>query len=159
MVDNNFVDGMAVQIRLMEQAKQAGDLPADLHVFTKTQDDQSKYLPALVMVRSGGASLRPEFQSDYFMRYLVWSGVTTEFPNDPYKAAEQLSLKVARALYAAKKNQTVALDVDGHALGWIADWRESSGFQDFSDASLPNNVGRYLGVYDLKIRNRRPKSV
>lgn len=142
---------------LMRQAKQAGDLPSDLNVFTKMVDQQDQYLPCLVINRTGGQSLRPEFQSDYFVNFQVWSDRTDEFPDDPFQAAYNLSLRVARALYAAYRNQTLALDADDHVIGWIADWRESSGFQDFTDPDLPH-IGRYVAVYDLKIRNRRPDS-
>lgn len=153
-----FVNGLGVLTALAKQAIVAGDLPADLRVFTKIPDFQGNYLPTLVIERAGGASLRPPFQSDYFVHMQVWSDVTTEFPNDPFEAAYELSQKVAIVFYRAWEQQTTAYDGAGHVLGWINDWRESSGFQDLTDPDLPH-IGRYVAVYDLKIRNRRPNSV
>lgn len=153
-----FVKGLQVLTAIALAAKAAGELPADLNVFTKLQDGMDENLPALILERVGGSSDRPEFVSDFFCHFQVWSDRTTEFPDDAFQAAFELSQKVAKVFYEAKLKQTVALDSDGHALGWICKWRESSGFQDATDLDLPH-IGRYVAVYDLKIRNRRPRSV
>ena len=155
--DASFVDGLGVLQALAKQAIVAGKLPDDLKVFTKIPDHQMEYLPLLVINRAGGNSLRPEFRSDFFVHFDVWSDKTDEFPDDPFKAAYELSQKVARVYYRAWQEQTLAYDGGGHVMGWICDWRESSGFQDFTDPDVPH-IGRYVGVYDLVIRNRRPRS-
>lgn len=153
-----FVDGTGVLLSLGRAAIQAGDLPSDLNIFSKIPDHQDQYLPALIIKRTGGNSDRPEFSSTYFCNFQVWSDVTAEYPDDPFQAAFELSQKVARVYYRAWKDQTLAYDADDRVMGWIADWRESSGFQDFTDPDLPH-IGRYVGVYDLLIRNRRPRSI
>ena len=153
-----FVDGMSVLLAIGRQAVADGDLPAGLSIFSKIQDNQADYLPTLVITRTGGSSDRPEFVSDFFCHFTVWSDRDVDYPNDPFGAAKALARKVATVYYRAWQQQTLALDADGHVLGWINQWRESSGFQDFTDPDLPH-IGRYEAVYDLKIRNRRPKSV
>jgi len=114
----------------------------------------------LVINRTGGASDRPEFASDFFVHFQVWSDkdpTDPNYPDDPFDAAKKLAQKVATVYYRAWRKQTPGLDPDGHILGWINQWRESSGFQDFTDPDFPH-IGRYVAVYDLKIRNRRPSS-
>lgn len=153
-----FVDGLGVLTALARQAVANGDLPADLKVFTKNVDHQTDFFPYLVISRVGGGDRsKPEFQSQFFVHMQVWCGQTDEQP-DPYKAAYDLSLAVARVYYAAYKQQTLAYDGDGHVIGWICKWRESTGFYDKSDPDVPH-AASYYGVYDLLIRNRRPNSV
>lgn len=146
-----FVDGLGV---LQALAQQAPEL-AGVKVFTRNPDYQQTQLPYLLITRVGGDSLRPEFQSSYFVHFQVWSDVTVKYPDDAFQAAFELSQDVARVYYRAWKKQILAYDSDDNIMGWIADWRESSGFQEIPDPDLPN-VGRYVGVYDLVIRNRRP---
>lgn len=152
-----FVKGLQVLRSIFIASAELPELDED-HVFTKLQDGMGEHLPALIVERTGGSSDRPEFVSDYFTHLQVWSGETADFPNDPFGAAFDLSQRVAKVLYEACKNQTVAYDGNGHVLGWISQWRESSGFQDATDVDLPD-VGRYVATYDLKIRNRRPNSI
>ena len=148
-----FVDGLAVLQKLAEQAPELDGVK----VFTRNPDYQQAQLPYLLITRVGGDSLRPEFQSSYFVHFQVWSDKTAQYPDDAFQAAFELSQAVARVYYRAWKQQVLALDNDGHVIGWICDWRESSGFQEIPDPDLPQ-VGRYIGVYDLVIRNRRPSS-
>lgn len=148
-----FVDGLGVLTSLMKAAPELDGV----QVFTKIPDNLSQFLPCLVITRTGGSSLSPRFQSDFFVHFQVWSDKTVDYPNDPFEAAYNLGLTVCRVLFRCKEEQTLALDNDGHVMGWIADWRESSGLQDFTDPDLPH-IGRYVAVYDLKIRNRRPNS-
>lgn len=152
-----FVKGLQVLTSIFLASAELPELTAG-HVFTKLQDGMDEHLPALIVERTGGSSDRPEFVSDYFTHLQVWSDKSPAFPDDPFAAAFDLSQRVAKVLYEACKNQTVALDANGHALGWICGWRESSGFQDATDVDLPD-IGRYVATYDLKIRNRRPSSI
>lgn len=144
-----FVDGIAVLLELVRQG-----LGPDVHVYEDIPDRQHAVLPMVSISRAGGASDRPEWVSDFFTHVNCWSEVTPEFPDDPFQAAFELSQRTARVLFAAWRNQTVAYN-SGTPLGHIARWRESSGFQRFTDPDLPH-IGRYVGVYDLKIRNPRP---
>lgn len=154
-----FVDGISVLLSIGRAAVLNGDLPSNLKIRSKTEDGLGEDLPQLVINRTGGASDRPEFVSDFFCHFQVWSDKDAGlgYPDDPFGAAKALSRKVATVYYRAWRTQTLALDPDGHVLGWINQWRESSGFQDFTDPDFPH-IGRYVAVYDLKIRNRRPSS-
>lgn len=153
-----FVDGISVLLALGRQAVADGDLPADLNIRSKAEDGLGDAdFPLLIINRTGGASDRPEFLSDFFCHFQVWSDRDVDYPNDPFGAAKALARKVATVYYRAWQKQTLALDADDHVLGWINQWRESSGFQDFTDPDFPF-IGRYVAVYDLKIRNRRPSS-
>jgi hypothetical protein len=155
MVDTKpFVDGLGV---LQALARQDPDLDG-VNIFTRNPDFQRDQLPYVLITRVGGDSPRPEFQSSYFIHIQTWSGATEQYP-DPAQAGFELSQTVARCFYRAKQEQRLAYDGDGHVMGWIAKWRESSGFQEIPDADLPLDVSRYYGVYDLIIRNRRPNSV
>lgn len=145
-----FVDGIGVLLAL----GRADPRLTGVQLFEDIPDELSKYLPALTISRAGGASTAPRWHSSFFVHFQVWSGATAEYPNDPNKAAFELSQTVARVFYEAQENQTVALDGDDKPLGWLAQWRESSGFQKFTDPDLPY-VGRYIAVYDLLIRNPR----
>lgn len=145
-----FVDGVGVLLALAR----ADPSLTGVNVFEDIPDHLMNYLPALVISRAGGASTNPSFHSSFFVHMQVWSDATSEYPNDTFKAAFELSRKVEQLYYAAWRRQTVALDEDGKPLGWIAKWRESSGFQRFTDPDLPH-IGRYIGVYDLIIRNPR----
>lgn len=142
-----FVDGIGVLLALGREA-----LPG-LNIYETIPDRMAEKLPALTINRAGGASDAPVFHSSYLLHFQVWSGPTTDYP-DPHQAAFELSQRVARAYWWAQRNQTVAYDGNDQALGWIAKWRESSGFQRFADPDLPH-VGRYVAVYDLLIRNPR----
>lgn len=144
-----FVDGIGVLLKIVR------DGLSGINVYEEIPDHLFDHLPALVINRTGGASNTPTWTSGFFCHFQVWSRATDEYPNDPYQATYELSQKVARLLYQAWRDQTVARDGDGKALGWIASWRESSGFQRLTDADLPNDVGRYVAVYDLLIRNPR----
>lgn len=139
-----FVDGIAVLLTLAR----AG-LPG-VNCYEDIPDHLADHLPAITITRAGGSSDRPEFMTDFFVHVNAWSDVGP----DPFRSAFDLSQSVARVLYAAQRNQTVAYDGPAQ-LGWIARWRESSGFQRFTDPDLPH-IGRYVAVYDLKIRNPRP---
>lgn len=130
-----FVDGIAVQLHLLRTGLGDG-----VNVYTEIPDGLSKLLPAVVIRRTGGNSDRPEFTSQFWTHYQVWH--TTD------ELAYELARTVGRLIYAAKVNQTVT------PYGWIAGWRESSGFQQFRDPGLPDN-GRYDATLDLIIRNPR----
>lgn len=146
-----FVDGIAVLLTLLREGLGPG-----VHVYEDIPDYQHALLPMVTVSRAGGSSGRPEGASDFFVHVNCWSEAGGDYPDDPFGATFELSQKTARVLYWAQRNQTVALDEDGKPLGHIAKWRESSGFQRFTDPDLPH-IGRYVGVYDLKIRNpRRP---
>lgn len=143
-----FVDGMAVLLAI----GRAG-LPG-VNVYEDIPDHLETYLPVLVISRAGGASDSPKYHSSFFVHMQVWSDASLDYPNDPHGAAFALSQKVARVFYQAQVDQTIALDEDDNPLGWIARWRESSGFAKLTDSDLPHS-GRYVGVYDLLIRNPR----
>jgi hypothetical protein len=145
-----FVDGIAVLLTLLRDGLGPG-----VNVYEDIPDYQHDLLPMVTVSRAGGSSDHPAFTSDFFVHVNCWSDVSDEFPDDSFQATYELSQRTARVLYWAWRNQTVALDENGRALGWIAKWRESSGFQRFTDPDLPH-IGRYVGVYDLKIRNPRP---
>lgn len=140
-----FVDGIAVLLALAKAGLGPG-----VNVYEDIPDHLADHLPAVTISRAGGSSGRPEFASDFFVHVNAWSDVGP----DPFGSAFELSQDVARALYAAQRNQTVAYD-GPTALGHIAIWRESSGFQRLTDPDLPH-IGRYVAVYDLKIRNPQP---
>jgi hypothetical protein len=141
-----FVDGVGVLLALSK----AG-LGPDVHVYEDIPDHQTAVLPMITISRAGGSSPDPRFVSDFFVHINAWSDAGP----DPFKSAYDLSQDTARALFWAWRNQTVAYDGLGNPLGHITKWRESSGFQRFTDPDLPH-VGRYVAVYDLKIRNPRP---
>lgn len=141
-----FVDGIAVLLALVK-----ADLGVGVHVYEDIPDHQTAVMPMVTISRAGGSSDRPMWVSDFFVHVNCWS----ETGPDPFLSAYQLSQATAQALYWAWRNQTTAYDEDSNPLGHIAKWRESSGFQRFTDPDLPH-IGRYVGVYDLKIRNPRP---
>jgi hypothetical protein len=145
-----FVDGMGVLLAL-GRAGLSG-----VNVYEDTPERLLDHLPVLTISRAGGASDSPKFHSGFFVHMNVWSAATADYPNDPRGAAFALSRRVERCFWEAQRNQTVALDADDNQLGWIARWRESSGFQKFDDPDLPIGVSRYVAVYDLLIRNPRP---
>lgn len=145
-----FVDGIGVLLAL----GRAG-LPG-VSVYEDIPERLLEHLPVLTISRAGGASDSPRYHSSFFVHMQVWSAATDDYPGDPHGAAFALSQQVARVFYAAQQGQTVALDADDNPLGWIARWRESSGFQKLDDPDLPLEVARYVAVYDLLIRNPRP---
>ncbi|HEY9417882.1 MAG TPA: hypothetical protein VIQ30_24245 [Pseudonocardia sp.] len=139
-----FVDGIGVLLALLR-----AELDPSVHVYEDIPDYQDALLPMVTVSRAGGSSDRPVWVSDFFVHVNCWSNAGP----DPFQSAFELSQVVARVLFWAKRNQTVAFD-GSTPLGHIAVWRESSGFQRFTDPDLPH-VGRYVAVYDLKIRNPR----
>ena len=147
-----FVDGMGVLLAL----GRADPRLSGVHICEDIPDRLLEKLPVLAISRAGGNSDSPKYHSGFFCHFQVWSAESTARPGDPNAAAFDLSRLVQRVFFDAHQNQTVALDGDGNPLGWIARWRESSGFQKLNDPDLPISVSRYVGVYDLLIRNPRP---
>lgn len=145
-----FVDGIAVLLHLVRNG-----LPAlrsgltEVKVFEDVPDELSKYIPCVRIARTGGASTRPRFHSGFLTNIQVWSNAETGPGWDPDEAARMLSRQVATVLIEAQENQTVT------PFGWIAHWRESSGFRKLPDPGQPY-AGRYMATYDLLIRNPRP---
>lgn len=143
-----FVDGIGVLLTI------ARSQLSGVSVFEDIPDQLSEHLPALVISRAGGASEAPVWHSRFLVHLQVWSDRDATYPNDPFGAAYALSRRVSQLFYAAWRDQTVAYDASSQPIGWIARWRESSGFQKTTDPDLPH-LGRYVAVCDLLIRNPR----
>ena len=153
-----FVDGVAVLLQLlrsglppMRSAINAGLAPVT--VLEDIPDHLSEHLPFVQVRRTTGASDQPRFYGQFWCSYQVWSDREPAMSWDPHKAAFELSQQVARTLFYAWENQTVAMN-GATRLGHIAKFRISQDFRKLTDPELPH-FGRYVAVYDLLIRNPR----
>lgn len=149
-----FVDGMAVLLRLLRDGLpvRRAAIDPDLAAVTVGEDipdHLTDHLPFVQVRRTTGASDRPRYFGQFWVSLQCWSDREPAVSWDPHKAAFELSQQVARTLFAAWEDQTVTPN------GWICAWRISQDFRKLTDPDLPH-IGRYIGVYDLLIRNPRP---
>lgn len=145
-----FVDGVAVLLYLLRTG-----LPpmrsglADVEVLEDIPDRLADHLPCVRVARTGGASAKPRFHTQFWTNVQVWSNAEAGPGWDAHRAAYELSQQVATVLFTAREAQSVT------PYGSIVKWRESSGFRKFTDPEQPF-TGRYVATYDLLIRNLRP---
>lgn len=145
-----FVDGIAVLLHLLRDGlPPVRDGLATATVVEDVPDLLADHLPLVRVARTGGASTSPRFHSGFLVNIQVWSDSEAGPSWDPHRAAFELSQQVATVLVEAQESQTVT------PYGSITRWRESSGFRKFTDPGLPF-AGRYIGTFDLLIRNLRP---
>jgi hypothetical protein len=146
-----FVDGIGFLLELFRTELPLIREPLDLAPATVTEDipdHLADHLPMVQLRRTGGASDRPRFYTQFWTPIQVWSDKEVAAGWDPHKAAFELGEQVARVLFLAWENQT------HNEYGSITKWRESTGFRKFTDPELPH-IGRYVATYDLLIRNPR----
>ena len=148
-----FVDGMAVLLELLRDGlppmRTAIDPDlAEVTVAEDIPDHLSQHLPFVQVRRTTGASDAPRFYGQFWCSLQCWSDREPAMGWDPHKAAFELSQQVARVLFYAWESQTTT------EYGHIARFRISQDFRKLSDSELPH-IGRYVGVYDLLIRNPR----
>lgn len=104
-------------------------------------------VPLVVIRRTGGDSLAPEFYDSPLINVQCWCKDDKANNVDVSRAASDLADQVRGILWTAYRTQQV---VPG--LGWIGAIRESSGPLEITDPDLPNH-GRYTATYDLRIRS------
>ena len=116
-------------------------------VFPYIPDKVPSYVPLVVVRRTGGDSLAPEFYDTPLINVQCWTAGDPDNDIDPSRAASDLADQVRGILWTAYRTQQV---VPG--LGWIGAIRESTGPLELTDPDLPN-YGRYTATYDLRIRS------
>jgi hypothetical protein len=151
-----FVDGVGVMLWLLENGLPPLREPLGLttaNVFEDLPDELATVLPLVKIQRTGGASDRPRFHSQFWLPVNVWSDAEDADDDsgrpawDARQAAYELAKQVSTVIYEAWENQTVT------PFGCINKWRESTGFRKSDDAELPH-ISRQIAVYDLRIRNQ-----
>jgi hypothetical protein len=116
-------------------------------VFPYIPDGVTTFMPLVVIRRTGGDSLAPEFYDTPLINVQCWCADDRDNNIDASRAASDLADQVRGILWTAYRTQQVV-----PALGWIGAIRESTGPLEISDPDLPN-YGRYSATYDLRIRS------
>lgn len=135
------VDVLDVLLALLRPA-----LPG-VEVSQAIPDGVPTFVPLVVLRRTGGDSLAPEFYDTPLINVQCWCADDRANNIDASRAASNLADQVRGILWTAYRTQQV---VPG--LGWIGAIRESSGPLEITDPDLPN-FGRYAATYDLRIRS------
>lgn len=115
-----------------------------VQVMSRIPDHIEDYLPLVVIRRTGGESVAPEFYDEPLINVQCWCGSTAG--SDPSRAAADLADQVRGILWTAYRTQRV---VPGR--GWLVAVRESTGPLEVSDGDRPF-LGRYTATYDLRVR-------
>lgn len=116
-------------------------------VFPYIPDKVPSYVPLVVVRRTGGDSLAPEFYDTPLINVQCWCKDDRDNAVDASRAASDLADQVRGILWTAYRTQQV---IPG--LGWIGAIRESTGPLELTDPDL-TNYGRYTATYDLRIRS------
>jgi hypothetical protein len=122
-----------------------GDLPG-VTVMSRIPDNIHDFLPLVVIRRSGGDSVAPEFYDVPWVNVQCWCADPHIPGRDQYRDASDLADQVRGILWSAYRTQRV---VPGE--GWISWIRESSAPIEISDPDLPL-LGRVTATYELRIR-------
>lgn len=121
------------------------ELPDATTVMSRIPDGILDYLPLVVLRRTGGDSVAPDFWDQPLVNVQAWCRPTAEQP-DANRAAADLADQVRGVLWRAWREQTV---IPG--LGHLVHLRESSAPLELGDSDLPL-LGRYTATYDLRVR-------
>jgi hypothetical protein len=118
----------------------------DVWVMSRIPDGVEDYLPLVVIRRTGGSPVRPDFYDQPWVNVQCWCADDPDSGIDQYRAASDLADQVRGIFWNAWRTQEV---VPGK--GHIAWYRESTSPIEISDPDLPL-LGRFSATYDLRIR-------
>jgi hypothetical protein len=118
----------------------------ELYVFTRQNDPITKFLPKLVIRRTGGAVIHPAYSARWLCSFQLWM----EPPADGSTTTAVLDLgnRISQLLWQAWKDQVTT--PHGH----IASWREAVGWQDETENALPL-YGHAIASYEFLLRAPR----
>lgn len=115
----------------------------DVTIRASIPDGVPELVPLVVVRRTGGSSLVPEFWDQPITNVQNWAAHDGDI--DASRAASDLADQIRRALWTAWRQQTVV------AAGHIAGIREFLGPMEAIDPDLPH-LGRYTATYELLVR-------
>lgn len=134
------VDPMDVLLPILR-----GGLPG-VNVFSRVPEGIPKFLPLVVIRRTGGSSDHPEFLDIPWINVQCWAARDAD--TDPARNAHDLADAVRGVLWQAWRNQVVT------PAGWIRRIRESSAPEEINDPDVPM-FGRYQATYEIWVRKAR----
>jgi hypothetical protein len=124
-------------------------LPTGTTVVSRVPDQVPRFVPLVVIRRTGGASDYPWFYDQPWVAIQCWDGPTTDpdsgVVTDAGRNAYNLADAVRGVLWTAWRNQTVV------PAGHISNIRESSAPEEINDPDVPLFV-RYQATYEIRIR-------
>ena len=134
------VDPMDVLLPILRQGL------VGVNVFSRTPDQVPRFLPLVVLRRTGGGSDHPQFLDIPWINVQCWAAASGGL--DAPRVAHNLADDVRRVLWAAWQNQTVT------PAGWIRRVRESSAPEEINDPDVPM-FARYQATYEIWVRKAR----
>ncbi len=132
------VDGLDVILELLRRGLGPG-----VTVVSRLPDDVTKYMPIVLIHRTGGASVAPRFFDRYLILLQNWAGGPGSA--DPSRESFELAERCRGVLWEAVLQQHTT------EAGWLVDMRESSAPQELPESDLPL-YHRYVATYELKVR-------
>lgn len=116
-----------------------------VQVMSRIPDQILRWLPLVVVRRTGGDSPAPRFYDTVLVNVQCFCAPDLD-GTDQYRAASDLADQVRGIFWRAVLNQQV---VTGQ--GWLSDIRESGAPIEISDPDVPE-LGRFTATYELRIR-------
>lgn len=117
-------------------------------VMSRIPDHIDRFLPLVVLHRTGGDSPVPWAYDEPWLNIQCWTAPPADPDSelDANRTAFILADQVRRILWTALYTQQVVA-----GKGWIVNVRESSAPQEIGDIDRPQ-LGRYTATYELRVR-------